>query len=323
MEQFAINELDAIIQIDYGNTAGIVALQNGEKKLECYYNGFTPDQAVQVFSVTKSILSILIGIAIDSGDIQSMDQTVLSFFPDYRVKRGEKTLPRVTLRDMMTMTAPYKYRSAPYTKYFSSDSWVSTALDLLGGKGEIGAFRYTPLIGPDILSGVLTNATGRSVLAFAVEHLFAPLGIPLTQPVCFRTKEEQLDIMKNYRSRGWVADPQGVNAAGWGLFLTASDMAAIGQLCLNRGLWNGKQIVSAGWIDESTAVHSHWNDLLYGYLWWVINPEENSFAAMGDGGNVIYVNPAKRTVVAVASRFKPLVKDRIALIRTVIEPMLA
>jgi CubicO group peptidase (beta-lactamase class C family) len=93
-------------------------------------------------------------------------------------------------------------------------------------------------------------------------------------------------------------------------------------LYLNHGVWNGKQIVSSAWIDESTAVHSRSNKLNYGYLWWIIDENEHSFAALGDGGNVIYVNPAKNTVVAIASLFKPLAKDRIELIKTYIEPML-
>lgn len=320
-EQF--QRLESVIESDYGNTAGILVLQNGETQYERYFHGFTPDQAVQVFSVTKSIVSILIGIAIDQRHIQSIDQKVLDFFPDYPVKRGEKTIQRITLRDLMTMTAPYKYRSAPYTKYFSSESWVKTALDLLGGKGEIGAFRYTPLIGPDILTGILAGATGRPVLDFAVENLFQPLGIDVTENVVFHTKQEQLDIMKNYRSHGWVADPQGINTAGWGLFLTPMDMAKIGQLYLNRGMQGGKQIVSSQWVEESTAVHSHWEQRSYGLLWWIIDSQAHSFAALGDGGNVIYVNPGKRLVIAIASHFMPLAKDRLELIQTAIEPIFA
>jgi CubicO group peptidase (beta-lactamase class C family) len=222
---------------------------------------------------------------------------------------------------MLTMTTPFKYKSAPYTRYFSSESWVKSALDLLGGKGEIGTFRYTPLIGPDILSGILTNATGQSVREFAQDRLFAPLGIEIPQNVIFHSKEEQLSIMKDRHESGWVIDPQGVNSAGWGLFITPIDMAKIGQMYLNRGAWNGKQLVPAQWIDESTSAHSRWGKLLYGYLWWIIDEDEHSYAALGDGGNVIYVNPAKNLVVAMASLFKPTAKDRIELIKKYIEPI--
>ncbi len=298
--------------------------KNSQKLYKNYFNGYTADTAFHVFSVTKSIISALVGIAIDKGYIQSINQKVLDFFPDYTPKRGEKMAQRVTIRDMLTMTAPYKYKSAPYTKYFSSESWVKSALDLLGGKGEIGQFRYAPLIGPDILSGILTYATGQSVLEFAYENLFSPMGIDVTQNVVFHGKEEQLSIMKDYHKSGWVADPQGINTAGWGLFITLADMAKIGQLYLNRGSWNGRQLISSEWLDESTIEHSRWDELnlTYGYLWWIIDRNEHSYAAIGDGGNVIYVNLAKNLVVVIASLFKPNVKDRIEFIKKHIEPVL-
>lgn len=322
MNQDQIAALERIIASRYSNTAGIIVLQDGEKQYENYFHGFGASSAFHVFSVTKSVLSILIGIAVDRGLIQSVEQKVLDFFPDYVPKRGERTAQRVTIRDMLSMTAPFKYKSAPYTKYFSSESWVKSALDLLGGNGEIGQFRYTPLIGPDILSGILTSVTGQSALAFTEDALFRPLGIGVTQKIVFQTKEEQLSIMKDHHTSGWVADPQGINTAGWGLFLTPTDMANIGQLYLNNGLWNGEQIVSADWIAESTREHSRcaeWGNLAYGYLWWLI--DENSFAALGDGGNAIYMNRKKKLVVAIASLFKPAAADRIALIKREIEPL--
>ncbi|MEA4888674.1 MAG: serine hydrolase [Clostridiaceae bacterium] len=320
MNQNKIKELERIIGSDYRNIAGIVVQKNSLKLYENYFNGYSADAAFHVFSVTKSILSALIGIALDKGHIRSVDQKVLDFFPDYQLKRGEKTAQRVTIRDMMTMTTPFKYKSAPYTKYFTSESWVKSALDLLGGKGEIGRFRYTPLIGPDILSGILTNATGQSTLEFAYEHLFSPLGIDVVQNVVFHSKEEQLSIMKDYHDNGWVADPQGINTAGWGLFITPEDMGKIGQLYLNGGIWNHRQIISAEWIAESTRIHSRWDELKlsYGYLWWIIDGD--SFAALGDGGNVIYVNTKEKMAVSIASLFKPVVKDRIELIKENIEP---
>lgn len=321
MNREKIATLEETINRDYRNIAGITVQRNGKKLYEHYFNGYTAESAFHVFSVTKSILSALIGIAIDKGNILSIDQKVLDFFPDYTPKRGEKTAQCVTIRDMLTMTTPFKYKSAPYTKYFTSESWVKSALDLLGGKGEIGQFRYTPLIGPDILSGILTKATGQSALEFADENLFSPLGIDITRNVVFHSKEEQLSIIKDHHESGWVADPQGINTAGWGLFIKTADMAKIGQLYLNRGTWNSRQIVSAGWIDESTTGHSRWDRLRYGYLWWIIDEKEHSYAALGDGGNAIYVNPAKNLAVAIASLFKPTARDRIELIRQHIEPV--
>ncbi|MCL2405771.1 MAG: serine hydrolase, partial [Defluviitaleaceae bacterium] len=170
MNQSQILELESVICKDYGNIAGMIVQKHVKVLYENYFNGCTSTTPIHVFSITKSIISILVGIAIDKGYIRSVEQKVLEFFPDYITKRGEKTIQTVTIKNMLTMTAPYKYKSAPYTKYFTSDDWVKSALDLLGGKQPVGEFRYTPLIGPDILSGILVNATGQSVLDFATAH---------------------------------------------------------------------------------------------------------------------------------------------------------
>ena len=222
MNQENTKALENAINSEYSTIAGLIVQRNGITLLEDYFNGYSADTAFHVFSVTKSIVSALIGIAIEKGYIGSIDQKVLDFFPGYTLKRGEKTAQRVTIRDMLTMTTPFKYKSAPYTKYFSSESWVKSALDLLGGKGEIGPFRYTPLIGPDILTGILTNVTGQSVLKFAYENLFSPLGIGVTQNVVFSTKEEQLSIMKDRHESGWVTDPQGGKYGRLGTFHNTS-----------------------------------------------------------------------------------------------------
>lgn len=317
-------KMERIINSSYSNIGGIVALKNGKIIYENYINECSAASTFHVFSVTKSIISILIGIAIDKGYIKSINEKVLDFFPDYTVKRGEKTIQKVTLKDMLTMTVPYKYKSEPYTEYFASDNWVEASLDLLGGRGNIGEFRYAPLIGPDILSGVLVKATGQSVLDFATEYLFSPLGIHVEGNIVFRNKEEQLAWYKEKDVKGWVADRSGINTAGWGLNLTSTDMAKLGQLYLDNGTWDGKQIISSDWINDSTKEHSRCNELnlSYGYLWWVIDKEEHAYAAMGDGGNVIYVNAKKKIIVAIASFFMPKAKDRIELIKKYIEPMI-
>jgi len=316
-------KMEKIINSSYSNIGGIVVLKDGKTIYENYFNECIPATTFHIFSVTKSIISILIGIAIDKGYIKSIDQKVLDFFPDYEVKRGERTIQNVTLKDMLTMTAPYKYKSEPYTEYFASDNWVKSALDLLGGRGKIGEFRYAPLIGPDIFSGILVRTTGQSVLNFAAEYLFSPLNINVEGDIVFHNKEEQLAWYKEKNVSGWVADPQGVNTAGWGLNLTPGAMAKIGQLYLEDGIWKGKQIISSGWVNESTKEHSRCNQwkLSYGYLWWIIDEKEHIFAAMGDGGNVIYVNAKKKMVVSIASLFMPRAKDRIKLIKDYIEPV--
>ena len=316
------SEMEAAIAADYGNIAGMVVLKDGNAVYENYFGGCTKESRIHVFSVTKSIVSILFGIAVDKGCLDSVDRKVLDFYPEYTAKRGEKTIQRVTIRDMLTMTAPYKYKATPYTKYFTSPDWVKFSLDVLGGKGEIGTFRYAPLIGPDILTGILAKAAGQPVLDFARENLFAPLGITVEGSVTFHSKEEQMAFYKATDMSVWVADPQGMNAGGWGLTLSPMDMAKIGELIRNGGIYNGTRVVSEKWVHESTSGQSRWaeRDFPYGYLWWVLE-QEHGCAAIGDGGNIIYVSPDKNMVVAIASRFQPRAKDRIELIQKYVEPV--
>ncbi|MBO6166510.1 MAG: serine hydrolase [Eubacterium sp.] len=322
MNQDNIRKMESVISSDYDNMTGMVIFKDGEAVYEKYYNSFTEANRIHIFSATKSIISILFGIAIDKGMIEGLDQKVLDFFPDYQVKRGEKTLQNIRIRDMLTMTVPYKFKFNPYVKYFTSPDWVKFSLDKLGGKGKIGEFRYAPIVGPDVLSGILVKATGKSVLDFARENLFDPLGINVENTVTFKDKEEQMEFYKADDVSGWVAGPTGVHTAGWGLTLAPMDMAKIGQMYLDGGVWEGRRIVSESWIKESTSEHSRWNriNIGYGYLWWIAE-DENGFAAMGDGGNIIYVSRDKRMVVAVTSTFKPRAKDRIEFIKKYVEPL--
>jgi len=313
--------LEKIINSSYNNTAGIIVLKNGKTLYENYFNKYTAANSVHVASVTKSILSALIGIAIENGFIKSIDQKVLDFFPDYIIDSGEKTIQNITIKHMLTMTAPYKYKLEPYKKFFASDNWIKAALDLLGGKGQAGQFIYSAIVGTHILSGILVKATGQSVFDFATENLFSLLEIHVRHNVVLHNKEEHIAFSKDKNISGWVADPQGVNTAGFGLTLTPMDMAKIGQLYLDGGRWKDKQIIPRWWIDESTKEHSRWGGLSYGYLWWIIDDKEHIYAALGDGGNVIYVNTKKKMVVAIASIFMPRAKDRIKLITEYIEPM--
>ena len=171
------------------------------------------------------------------------------------------------------------------------------------------------------MTGILVKATGQSVLDFAAENLFSPVGITGLKNVIFHSKEEQFAFNKAKNISGWVADPTGINTGGWGLTLSSMDMTKIGQLYLDGGRWNGKQMVSTRWIEESTKEHSRWEkrNLSYGYLWWV-DGNKQGYAAMGDGGNILYVNTEKKMVVSITSFLMPNAKDRIELIKEEIEP---
>lgn len=317
--------LEKLVANSYSNTTGIIVLKDGKNLYERYFNGYSAEDAVHVASVTKSVFSALIGIALEKGYIKSIEQKVLEFFPDYRIAEGQKGIQSVTIKHMLTMTAPYQYKSEPYEAFFASDNWINAALGVLGGTEPSNQFTYSAIVGTHILSGILVKATGQSVFDFAVQHLFLPLELSVKNNKILHNKEEQLAFFEvGNKSSGWAADPQGLNPAGWGLTLTPMDMAKIGQLYLNGGKWKGEQIVSKEWIKESTKEQSRctqWGNLPYGYLWWIMDEKEHSYAALGDGGNVIYINEKKKLVVSISSLFLPRAKDRIKLIKEYIEPM--
>jgi CubicO group peptidase (beta-lactamase class C family) len=324
MDRNKTRELERTIAAEYGNVAGIVVRRGGETVYEGCFNGYSPDDSFHVFSVTKSVVSALIGMAIDRGCIESVDCRVLDFFPDYSAPEGEETIQDIRIKHLLTMTAPYKYEVEPYAEFFASGQPVRDALDYLGGDGKIGAFNYSAIGGTHILSAILARAIGRHILGFAQENLFSPLGIEVPHNLVIHDEAEHLALMNDRKARGWVVDPEGLSWAGWGLFLKAEDMAKFGELYLNGGTWNGTRIVSSSWVAESTREHSRctqWGNLAYGYLWWLVDGD--SFAALGDGGNVIYVNRANDTVISIASTFMQEARDRIELIKKHIEPAIS
>ena len=164
---------------------------------------------------------------------------------------------------------------------------------------------------------------------YANENLFEPLGIAMHENYYAETAEEhkQFTIGKLPKGNIWFCDPDGLGTSGYGLCMSAEEMAKIGLLCLNKGVYNGKQIVSAGWIEEMTKPRTvesdHFRGMEYGFLWWIIDREKSIYAAIGNSGNVIYVNPEKNIVVAVASYFKPTIFDRVDFIQEYIEPLIS
>ena len=311
------------------NICQIYAIKNGVPVYDDCWHEYKKTDAVNVMSVTKSVMALLIGIAIDKGYIRSVDQKVIDFFPDYTVKRGEKTIYKVTLRHLLTMTAPYKYRSEPWTKVCTSEDWTKAALDLLGGRNGItGDFKYATL-GIQILSGVIENASGMKCIDFANKYLFVPLGIPEHTIHGASDKDDQFDFLMNKapKKNEWYSDPKDTVTAGWGLCLSAEDMAKIGVLILNSGEYDNKRIISTNWIKEMTAPHialgERFGNMHYGYLWYRPHKDKRIVAAIGDGGNVIYVNIEQNISIGVTGTFKSRVFDRIEFIEKNILPLIS
>ncbi|MCA0999277.1 serine hydrolase domain-containing protein [Bacillus thuringiensis] len=304
-------KLNQIIKEEYGNMNGMLVVQKGNVIFEKYYNGYGPDDAFHIASVTKTIISALIGICIDKGYIKSVDQRVIEFFPEYNVNSSE-----VTVSHLLTMTAPHPFVDwqEPLEELCTQQDWIQYTLNRIGSGGEIGSFKYSSA-GAHILSAIITNATGKNAREFANEYLFQPLG--MREIPNYNMKAFGFDDLFGKDVKGWVHDPNGISTGGWGLTLTVRDMAKFAQIYLNEGIHNGKQILSKSWIKESTEM----NQNQYGYLW-RLREEEGifSYCAMGDGGNMICCIPEKDLVIVIASEIMPNARDRWELIVKYILP---
>lgn len=321
MDTKKLSMLDALIKNQYDNLNGIVVVHKGYVAFEKYYNGCGPDDTQHVASVTKSIISALIGIAIDMGTIKSIDEKVLDFFPEYGCAADDIRKRAVTLRQLLTMTAPFPFTwkpgggvREPLDRLRRQKDWVKYTLDLLGQKGQPGAFQYCTA-GIQLLSAIITRTTGKNARAFANEHLFGPIGMQVI-PECTMKSFGLEDLFGN-ALKGWVQDPSGNSTGGWGLTLTPRDMARFGFLYLNQGQWENTRILSESWINNSTRM----NPNKYGYLWW-LREEDGIFAylAMGDGGNLICCIPEKDLVVAMTSKISGKLIDSWPLIKKCILP---
>ena len=309
------------------NICQICAIRNGTVIYEDSWRGFASEDAVNVNSVTKGVMALLAGIASDKGLI-SVDDKVMDYFPEYQAKRGEKTIFEVTVRHLLTMTAPYKGRSEPWKMVCTSDDWTKAALDFLGGRAGItGEFRYATL-GIQILAGIIERGSGEKLIDFANKNLFIPLGIPKHVIHGDSSKEDQFDFFMNKgpRKNEWYSDPQGTVTAGWGLCASAKDLALIGCMVLNGGSMGKVRIVSSEWINSMLTPYQklgeRFGNMYYGYLWYKPFEDREVYAAIGDCGNIIYVNKDNNVAVGVTGTFKPMIFDRVEFIEKNVLPLI-
>lgn len=194
----------------------MIVIRKGYIVYERYYQRKKVDDAYNVASITKSVTSALIGIAIDAGYIHSVDEPVIGFFPEYKVKSNNRQKREVTLKHLLTMTVPYPFPNwrEPLDRMRIQSDWVQYALDMMGQGGRIGTFKYSTA-GAHLLSAILTRTTGRCSRAFANEYLFKKIGIkeiPDNPNQGF-----DLDDIFGQRVQGWIRDPDGHSAGGWDL----------------------------------------------------------------------------------------------------------
>ncbi len=273
----------------------MVIAKGGQLVLDEYFYGFTPDRPHSIQSITKSVTSLLVGIAHDQGAIESLDQRVASFFPEYAAKRWVDEDYPINLRHALTMSAaidwnervPYSNPENSNTAMNATGDWIGYVLDRPRAGEPGGSASYTSGLSI-LLGGVIRNATGQYVDELADETLF-----------------RQLDVAGYH----WLGAPDGTRHTGGGLHITARNLAKMGQLVLNRGTWHGEQVVSAEWIDESTRCHlplaGAEDDATvgYGYQWWHSNftgPDETPvphIAGYGYGGQYLLILPTLDAVV--------------------------
>jgi CubicO group peptidase (beta-lactamase class C family) len=283
---------------------------DGDTLLERYYQGSSSDTA-NVFSITASVVGTLIGIALSDGYLRSVDQTLGELLPSFAADMAPEEA-EITLRQLLTMTAglPAGHTgtlhdpgggdlllatdSAPW---LLSDHWVRSILSdrLEQVPGERFAYSHAA---SHLLSAILTEAVGTSVLDYARAELFDPLGIA-SRPAADLLAVDENAAAYERAAFAWPHDPQGVLAGFSWLKLTARDMAALGQLYLDGGRWQGRQVVPPAWVDAATTEQVRAQSILegYGYQWWVTTAGGHpAYAAMGFGGQIIEVVPDLRLV---------------------------
>ena len=314
-----MENIENIIKSEYENINGIIVLKNGEIYYEKYFNGHVEDDSYHVTSVTKTIISALVGIALEKGYIKNLNQKVLDFFPEYDFDDLGGYKKEISLYNLLTMTAPYNYPDwkEPFEEMCSAKSWKEYILNIMGYGGQIGNFKYSSA-GAHLLSIILSKTTGKSAREFANENLFKALG--MREIADYEMESYDIENLFGEKVRGWVKDPDGNSVGGWGLTLTVRDMSKFGQVYLNNGIFKDERIIPEKWVKDSTCVHSQSSMgqtiLKYGYMWWLRDGDGfSAYMAMGDGGNLICCIPEKKLVIAIASEFIPNSKDQWDLIK--------
>lgn len=255
----------------------LLIIRNGAIIGETYYRNQRPDTRHEQYSVTKSVASTLVGIAIDQGLIQDVDQPVLSLLPQYPEMESAGLYQQISLEHVLTMTSGlgWSEMDAGFGALYRSDDWPGFMLALPVVEPPGAQFSYCSGCS-HLLTAIIENVTEKGVLGFARQNLFEPLGI------------------SDWR---WEEDPDGVPIGGWGLWLTPRDMAKLGYLFLRQGEWDGRQIVSPEWVVAATNLQTTTDSVRgYGYQWW-IDPDGLGFAALGRDGQMVYVRPEADLIV--------------------------
>lgn len=299
-----IERLDSAISSGmFKEINSVLIAYNNKLVYEKYYNGFKSSSLHDTRSATKSVTGMLIGLAIENKFIPSEKSFVMDFFPERQpVQNPDVRKDKITIEDLLTMSSLLEcdddnmYSRGNEERMYLIEDYIQFALDLpIKGfpawvekpeNAQYGrSFSYCTA-GTVVLGGIIEKASGMRVDEFALKYLFEPLGITGAR---------------------WQLIPSGMPMTGGGLGLTARDYIKLGIMYANKGLWNGKRIISEEWIEKSTTSKVNARGRIdYGYLWWLENfgnREEKyySYSMRGNGGTKIAVFPEMDLVVVLTS----------------------
>jgi CubicO group peptidase (beta-lactamase class C family) len=259
-------------------------IRNGFLVSELYFSGYARENRHAIADCTMSVVSALVGNAIRDGYIQSVDQKVLDFFPERQVKAGDN-LTQLKIGHLLTMTVGHKQAVTP-DPADAGRNWTDEFFGRSFAAAPGTVFQYDPLAA-HMLSAIVQKASGKPAEFYLRETLFDPMGI---------------------KDFAWAADAQGIPFGNTGMELRPIDMAKFGNLYVNDGDWNGRQLIPREWMALSTVKHADTTakrnsaeDAGYGYLWWMNGFE--GYSAHGAGGQFIYVIPGLDLVAIFTAGF--------------------
>ena len=280
-----LRELDASKDTDMHH---FMALRHGKVICECNFAPYPKGMWHITHSMCKSITGMAIGMLIEEEKLK-LDENIYDIFPDHINAFSKIFRPVITVENLLTMTSGVTFNESGIV---SGNDWLGSFLNA-SVNGKPGTeFQYNSL-NTYVLSAIVTKRTGETLTEYLTQRLFGPLG-----------------ITKYY----WETCPKGITKGGWGLFLCAEDMAKLGQLYLQRGKWNGQQLVSEYWIEISTARHLKTQNDTYGYgyqLWMEQRP--GSFEYNGMLGQNVIIYPDMDMVLVTNAGNKEMFQDCIML----------
>lgn len=261
----------------------VLVIRHGRVVLDAYVDPFRKDLRHELYSCTKSVLSMLVGIAIQEGEIADVQAPVLDFFPGRTIAHLDGRKRALRLEHLLTMSPGFEWSEKGVPHWAAQNSgtlmaYSSDPVQFVLDKPVIAEpgtrFTYNSG-GSQLLASILERSTGMDLLAFARERLFGPLGIS--------------DV-------SWKVTHAGNHAGGGGLQMKPRDLARLGELYLKGGAWNGRRIVPQAWIQESVRPRiAASEDTWYGYHWWI--PADGSYAARGFGDQILWVLPELQMVI--------------------------